>query len=81
MQSQIGKWGNSLALRIPGAIAREAALGEGNTVDITVRRGSIVIRPIRERPRLELDDLLSKISDENLHAETTTGPAVGDEFP
>jgi antitoxin MazE len=80
MQGQIGKWGNSLAIRIPGSIAREAAVGEGNAVDITVRRGEIVVKPVRTRVRYDLDELLAKITDENLHPETKTGPAVGDEF-
>ena len=80
MQGQIGKWGNSLALRIPSAVAREVPVDEGKAVDITVERGRIVITPIDEVPRYSLDDLVAGITEENRHAEIDPGPAVGQEF-
>ena len=43
--TQIAKWGNSLGLRLPKAVAREADVGEGDTVDVSVRNRAIVIRP------------------------------------
>lgn len=81
MQSQIGKWGNSLALRIPNAVAREAAVTDGRPVDISVDRGRIVITPLDQMPRYSLDELVAGITKENRHEEIDTGPAVGNEFP
>lgn len=81
MQSQIGKWGNSLALRIPNSVAREAAVTEGKPVEISVDDGRIIITPIEREPRFSLDDLVAGITRENRHEEIDTGPAVGNEFP
>lgn len=81
MQGQIGKWGNSLALRIPSAVAREASMNDGKPVEISVENGRIIITPINNAPRYSLDDLVAEITEENRHAETDTGPAVGNELP
>lgn len=81
MQGQIGKWGNSLALRIPTSVAREASMSEGRAVDISVENGSIVITPLEKTRRFALDELVAGITEENRHAETDTGPAVGNEQP
>jgi antitoxin MazE len=80
MQGQIGKWGNSLALRIPSAVAREASVTDGKPVEISVENGRIVVTPIRKAPRYSLDDLIAGITKENRHEETDTGPAVGKEI-
>jgi antitoxin MazE len=80
MEGQIGKWGNSLALRIPSSVAREASVSEGKPVEISVRKGSIVITPIDKAHRYSLDELVAGITEENRHEETATGPAVGNEF-
>jgi antitoxin MazE len=41
----IGKWGKSLAVRVPGDVARAAGLREGDNVDVERIDGAIVIRP------------------------------------
>ncbi len=51
----IGKWGKSLAVRLPGDIARSAGLSEGAQVDVEAHDGAIVIRPVT--PRFTLADL------------------------
>jgi antitoxin MazE len=80
MQSQIGKWGNSLALRIPSAVAREASVTEGKPVEISVEKGRIVVTPIKQMPRYSLKELVAGITRENRHEETYTGRAVGKEI-
>jgi antitoxin component of MazEF toxin-antitoxin module len=49
-QTQVSKWGNSLAVRIPRGIAMEARLTEGDrlTLDLATD-GSIVLRSARRR--------------------------------
>jgi len=79
MNARIQKWGNSLALRIPKAFASEVGLSENLPVDLSVQEGRLVIRPCSEPP-LRLDDLLEGITEENLHGEWNTGPAVGKEL-
>lgn len=80
MQGQIGKWGNSLALRIPSSVAREVSVREGKPVEISVDKGSIVITPIQKAPHYSLDELVAGITEENRHEETDTGATVGNEL-
>jgi antitoxin MazE len=75
--TQVSKWGNSLGLRLPKAVAREAQLDEGDTVDVSVDNGAIVIRP--SRPRYSLDELVRRITPKNRHDESAWGGPLGDE--
>jgi len=77
MTTQLSKWGNSLGLRLPRSVAREAQLEEGDTVDVSVENGTILIRPAR--PRYTLDELVSRINDRNRHDESDWGNPVGHE--
>jgi antitoxin MazE len=54
-QAIIGRWGKSLAIRLPGEIAKAAGISDGERVDIEARDGDIVIR--RMAPRFTLEDL------------------------
>lgn len=78
MQSRIQRWGNSLAVRIPKAFAQDIGFAEETPVEISMSRGELVIVPIRPRP-FTLEQLLSGITDDNLHEEISTGPALGAE--
>ena len=77
-ESTISKWGNSLAVRIPLAIAKQASLGEGDFVKLTLSRdGAIVLRPTRRK--YELSDLVARITPKNRHGETDWGQPQGEE--
>ena len=78
MQTQVKKWGNSLALRIPKAFAEEIAISSDSPVEISIVDGALVVTPIPE-PAFSLEDLLADVTDSNLHGEIDTGAAVGDE--
>ncbi|MDP8288396.1 MAG: AbrB/MazE/SpoVT family DNA-binding domain-containing protein [Candidatus Electryonea clarkiae] len=78
MRKKINKWGNSLGLRIPKLLAAEVGLEENSLVNLTIVNGSIVISPERETP-LELEAMLKQVTEENLHGEVNTGPAIGRE--
>src|SRR6266850_8511825 len=65
--TQVSKWGNSLGLRLPKSVAREAQLDEGDTVDVSVKDGAIVVRPAR--PTYSLKTLVSKMTPRNRHKE------------
>jgi antitoxin component of MazEF toxin-antitoxin module len=58
MQMTIKKWGNSLATRIPKAIAETTDLQLNQLVDIEVVNGKIIITPIERRREYKLDELL-----------------------
>ncbi len=78
MKMQIQKWGNSLALRIPSSFAIESNVKQGTAVNVSLKKGKIVVEPIIEE-ELSLDDLLKKVTKSNLHGEVDTGQAVGKE--
>jgi len=79
MDAQIAKWGNSLAVRIPKAVAERARLREGERLEMSVNEdGAVVLRPAR--PSYRLEDLLAAVTDENLHAETEWGQPQGNEI-
>ena len=78
MKSRITKWGNSLGLRIPRALAREMEMDEGSAVDLSLKKGSLVVRVLQE-DQVDLEYLLAQVTEENRHGETDTGGAVGGE--
>ena len=77
MTTQVAKWGNSLGLRLPRSVAQEAQIGDGDTVDVVVEGGAIVIRPARAR--YSLDELVAGITKANRHDETDWGAPAGRE--
>ena len=78
MEVTIQKWGNSLAIRIPGSYARDINLKQGTSVDLLKKSDKLVIIP--KKTKLNLRDLLSKITDENIHEEAFAGGNVGKEI-
>jgi antitoxin MazE len=78
MTTQLARWGNSLALRLPKAVAVEARIAEGDQVNVTVKDGAIVIT--RAPRRYTLEELLKGYSAKNRHPETDWGPPVGKEY-
>ena len=79
MITSVAKWGNSLALRIPTAFAREISVREGISVDISVTNGALLVRPVEDAHIYDLDALLGGITEENRHGEIATGKSVGNE--
>jgi len=77
MTATIQKWGNSLALRIPMAVAKQIHVQEGDTVLLKVGNSTLTVKPAPKR--LCLDDLLAKVTPENLHPATDWGADVGKE--
>ena len=75
--TQIAKWGNSLGLRLPKAVAREARMDEGDIVDVSVENGAVVIRA--SRPTYSLEQLVAGITARNRHDESDWGTPVGRE--
>jgi len=68
MVTKIQKWGNSLGVRLSKAAAEEAGVSAGAAVDVRVRGGEIVVRPLRPA-RYRLAELLADIRPDNVHAE------------
>jgi antitoxin MazE len=77
-KAQIVKWGKSLAVRIPKAVAERARLQEGDAVSIEVLGGHVELRRAERIPTLE--ELVAQITPENRHGEIDWGPEVGKEI-
>jgi len=75
--SQIVKWGNSLAIRIPKPVAEEAGLDEGDRVLIKATEGQIKVHRAERIPTLK--ELVAQMSPENRYEETSTGRERGKE--
>lgn len=78
MVTVVKKWGNSIGVRLPKAIAQEAEIAEGSAVRIETRAGKIVITPVPRR-RYQLQDLVRGITPKNRHQAIETGEARGKE--
>lgn len=78
MVTQIQKWGNSLALRIPKSFAHEVNVHRGSKVELFLTRGKLILAPI-SKPSYELKELLKKVSPQNIHHEEDYGPPMGKE--
>ena len=70
MSSKLQKWGNSIGLRIPQAIIKQANLHLNSEVEISCKNKRIVILP--QKKELKLKQLLSQITKDNLHSEETS---------
>lgn len=81
MRTEFVRWGNSLALRVPSAFAKEVGATEGKRAEMTVERGALVVKVVKQRRhRYELEQLINGITNENRHPETEWGPPVGNEI-
>ncbi|MCP4902235.1 MAG: AbrB/MazE/SpoVT family DNA-binding domain-containing protein [bacterium] len=78
MRTQVQKWGNSLAVRIPKAFAADLGVTLDSPVELSMKDGCLLVRP-NIVPKYELKDLLSSVTPENLHTEFDIGPEVGNE--
>jgi antitoxin MazE len=75
MKTQIAKWGNSLAFRIPKAFVLQLELVEGEDIFLTLKEDALVLRP----KKYELKKLIDQVSPNNLHTVTDWGDNIGKE--
>ena len=81
MSSTMQKWGNSLGIRVPKAIAEQVNLKTGTEVDFDTTGGVLTIRPkTRKRKRPRLADLLKQMKPSHRHGEWDKSNPVGREI-
>ena len=74
----VEQWGNSLAVRIPAAVARSARLGVGQPVEVSAQDSKLLVKAIGD-PRLTLAQKLTAF-DPGLHGgEVMTYRPIGRE--
>ena len=78
MKTQLRKWGNSMAVRIPKPIAEAAKLRAGDHLELKVAGpGAVHLR--KAKAKRTLAQLIRGITPENRHAEADWGKPVGNE--
>lgn len=77
MRVTISKWGDSLALRLPQAMVHDAGLASGAVVELEMRNGALVMKPMKKRENLS--DLIASASDSRMAADYYWGkPEAGE---
>lgn len=77
MNSKITKWGNSLGVHIPRALAALVGITENTPVELSTEHEAIIIKPLKRKESLR--DLAAKITPDNKHDEADWGGPVGKE--
>jgi antitoxin MazE len=79
MTTKVQKWGNSLAVRLPRALAHESRLSVGTNISITAGpKGTVVIRA-EKQDATNLNSIVTKITTGNIHTEVLWGKYAGKE--
>lgn len=73
---KIQQWGNSLAVRIPAAVARSARFSVGQPVELALQDGGVAIRPVG-MPRMTLAQKLARFDPEVHGGEAMADRPVG----
>ena len=80
MITKIQKWGNSQGLRLSKDLLSDADIDVGDSVDVAVRKGALIITPLRRvRGGHDLRALVRRISKKYKPEELAWGPPVGRE--
>lgn len=79
IESEIKKWGNSLALRVTGVMAEMPGFREGGKVLVEVSTEGLMVKPAaRNQGRLQLpyreEDLLRDLTPNQAHADALATP-------
>ena len=78
MDIVVQKWGNSLGIRIPNMFVKELKLKNGTHLNLKKEKNRLIITPKEKKEKLE--ELLSKITNDNIHSEIKTGIPIGKEI-
>jgi antitoxin MazE len=68
MKSSIKRVGASLSIQIPESVAQQAQLTEDTLVDVVAENGRLIVMPLGKNG-VDLNELLSRVTDANLHGE------------
>jgi len=80
MLTKVQKWGNSHGLRLTKQVLRDARLAAGDTVEVAVRDGAIVVVPARRiRGRYSIRELVARMPKDYKPEEVDWGKPVGRE--
>jgi antitoxin MazE len=72
MRVEVYKWGNSAAVRIPALALRDSGVQVGQSLELRVEGGRLVLEPAAE----SLDALLAKVTLQNRHGLNLEAPSA-----
>ena len=79
---EFSKWGNSLAVRIPKALADAVKARDGKRAELKVENGALVLRPISRpgrKPKYTIEELIDGMTRDNVPEEIDWGSRRGNE--
>lgn len=76
MRTNLTKWGNSMAVRVPKTYIDQLGIGQEGEVEITLEKDRIILK----KPQYKLAELLKRVKTKNIHPETYTGDSKGNEI-
>lgn len=80
MVTKVQKWGNSQGLRFTKALLDEARINVGDPVNVSVRKGRIIVEPVTKvRGRYDLKTLVANMPKTYQPEEQDWGSLVGKE--
>lgn len=79
MELLVKKWGNSLGLRIPQAIANQIDICDGSKINLVLKNNKIEITSA-ENNEYQLNELVEMISESNPHNEISSSQIQGNEI-
>jgi len=74
---QIGKWGNSLGIRLPKHVIEALQLGVKDRISCSLEAGKLILKPVSRQKKYKLDELLTQV--EELGEEVSWGKPEGGE--
>ncbi|EBH8906791.1 type II toxin-antitoxin system antitoxin MazE [Salmonella enterica] len=79
IRSNVKRWGNSPAVRIPASVMQALNLNINDEIKIELVEGKLIIEPVTNEIEFSLDQLVNGITEENLHDLIEWGAPVGGE--
>lgn len=83
MQTELGKWGNSIALRIPAKVVKDMGVTAGSSVEITQKGNQLILTPSKPKKISRKERLARMIADLDKYGPDELldwGPDVGREI-
>jgi antitoxin MazE len=60
---QIGKWGNSLGIRLPKHVIEALQLSIKDRISCSLEDGTLILRPVSPQKKYKLDELLAQVEE------------------
>jgi antitoxin MazE len=78
IELQIGKWGNSLGIRLPKHISEALHLRPKDKVSCAIENGKLILKPVGPVRKYTLKELLAKVEESS--EEISWGKPEGEEI-